>query len=305
MVEDREVLREVWEGRIPTAFNLASEDVSTAISPETYYVMLPRMSYFALATDKVKKYFSKFVSDDSINGDVWFSFHGNPVKLHLPIGLIYDQMKVEATNSEALGPPWKLNVHFGDFPEETILKCFSRDDVESQFMSCVKEADQFKHGGKIMSTMQKKEHNQLWLGLANDKFDQFWAVNRRLMDVSSSQRENRSASPSTSLSEAKSSIDEASVTHFKTFKHIPVRMYKADSLLALRLVKPTKTCDNGQERLSTLQDMLEDYFPDQEVKQVRAMTQGIEPDIDTPLQWMAEHLSYPDNFLHITVKNVF
>ena len=38
MVEDREVLREVWEGRIPTAFNLASEDVSTAISPETYYV---------------------------------------------------------------------------------------------------------------------------------------------------------------------------------------------------------------------------------------------------------------------------
>ena len=101
-----------------------------------------------------------------------------------------------------------------------------------------------------------------------DKFDQFWAVNRRLMDVSSSQRENRSASPSTSSSEAKSLIvDEASVTHFKTFKHIPVRMYKADSLLALRLVKPTKTCDNGQERLSTLQDLLEDYFPDQEVKE--------------------------------------
>ena len=87
------------------------------------------------------------------------------------------------------------------------------------------------------------------------------------MDVSSSQRENRSASPSTSSSEAKSLIDEASVTHFKTFKHIPVRMYKADSLLALRLVKPTKTCDNGQERLSTLQDLLEDYFPDQEVKE--------------------------------------
>jgi hypothetical protein len=43
MVEDREVLREVWEGRIPTAFNLASEDVSTAISPETYYVWAHHM----------------------------------------------------------------------------------------------------------------------------------------------------------------------------------------------------------------------------------------------------------------------
>ena len=43
MVEDREVLREVWEGRIPAAFNLASEDVSTAISPETYYVRAHHM----------------------------------------------------------------------------------------------------------------------------------------------------------------------------------------------------------------------------------------------------------------------
>ena len=45
MVEDREVLREVWEGRIPTAFNLASEEVSTAISPETYYVRTYHMFY--------------------------------------------------------------------------------------------------------------------------------------------------------------------------------------------------------------------------------------------------------------------
>jgi hypothetical protein len=34
---------------------------------------------------------------------------------------------------------------------------------------------------------------------------------------------------------------------------------------------------------------------------VKVMTQGIEPDFDTPIQWMAEHLSYPDNFLHIIV----
>ena len=80
---------------------------------------------------------------------------------------VFLSFQVEGTNLESLGPPWKLTVHFGDFPEEAILKCLSRDTIESQFMSCVKEADQFKHGGKIMSTMQKKEHNQLWLGLAN------------------------------------------------------------------------------------------------------------------------------------------
>ena len=56
MGEDREVLREVWQGRIPTAFTLASEDV-TSISPQTFYLMLPRLSYFALVSDKVSHIF--------------------------------------------------------------------------------------------------------------------------------------------------------------------------------------------------------------------------------------------------------
>lgn len=61
---------------------------------------------------------------------------------------------------------------------------FFREIVESHFMSCLKEADVLKHRGQVVSTMQKKDHNQLWLGLVNDKFDQFWAVNRKLMEPS-------------------------------------------------------------------------------------------------------------------------
>ena len=41
---------------------------------------------------------------------------------------------------------------------------FLREVVEAHFMSCLKEADQLKHGGKVMSCMQKKDHNQLWAG---------------------------------------------------------------------------------------------------------------------------------------------
>jgi hypothetical protein len=40
----------------------------------------------------------------------------------------------------------------------------NREVVEAHFMSCLKEADQLKHGGRVMSCMQKKEHNQLWAG---------------------------------------------------------------------------------------------------------------------------------------------
>jgi hypothetical protein len=34
-------------------------------------------------------------------------------------------------------------------------------------MSRIKEADQIKHCGKVVSAMQKKDHNQLWQGLHN------------------------------------------------------------------------------------------------------------------------------------------
>jgi hypothetical protein len=37
-------------------------------------------------------------------------------------------------------------------------------------MSCVKEADVLKHRSQVVSSMQKKDHNQLWLGLQNGKY---------------------------------------------------------------------------------------------------------------------------------------
>lgn len=46
---------------------------------------------------------------------------------------------------------------------------YFRDVVEAHYMSTVKEADVLKHRGQVMSTMQKKDHNQLWLGLQNGK----------------------------------------------------------------------------------------------------------------------------------------
>ena len=50
--EDREVLQEVWSGRIPAMFTLSEEDYRDT-SPDPCYLMLPRMSYLPLATEKV------------------------------------------------------------------------------------------------------------------------------------------------------------------------------------------------------------------------------------------------------------
>ncbi|TWW79774.1 Autophagy protein 5 [Takifugu flavidus] len=39
-------------------------------------------------------------------------------------------------------------------------------------------------------------------------------------------------------------------------------------------------------------------------KHFQVVIHGIEPLLETPLQWLSEHLSHPDNFLHICITPV-
>lgn len=56
----------------------------------------------------------------------------------------------------------------------------------------------------------------------------------------------------------------------------------------------------------TLGDLLKEMFPaaicqDDEPKKYQVVIHGIEPLLETPVQWLSEHLSHPDNFLHICI----
>jgi len=266
MTEDREILAEVWAGRVPALFTLADEDWNNeGVQPDPCCIMLPRMSYLPLATEKVRNHFSHHLSQP---GEMWFSYRGIPLRWHHPIGLLYDLLSKGDSAEDDAPPllPWALTAHFSLFPSHTLLPCSSREAVESVFMSSLKESDQLKHSGKVVKLMQKKDHNQMWLGLVSDKFDQFWAINRRLMEPSGGE---------------------------ENFKHIPIRLYVGDNCNILqRLVSPgipahPRTLGELQEILGLEGRVL--------------VTQGIIPSPDTPLQWMARHLAYPDNFLHVAV----
>ncbi|CAH1402828.1 unnamed protein product [Nezara viridula] len=267
MATDREVLREIWEGKLPVCFELNQEEVNDLQAPEPYYLIVPRLSYFPLVTDKVRKHFVKYIHPDKLDAEIWLDYNGTPLKWHYPIGVLFD------LNNSDIQLPWTITVHFDKFPEEELLHCTSRETVETHFLSCLKEADALKHRTQIVMNMQKKDHNQLWLGLQNDKFDQFWAVNRKLMEVGGEE----------------------------SFRYIPFRCYYKDEPCLQRLIKPLsesgcrKTLSQLLEELNMLQDGL---------SQLKVTTHGIEPPLDTPLQWMSEHLSYADNFLHLIVSSV-
>jgi autophagy-related protein 5 len=158
-----------------------------------------------------------------------------------------------------------------DFPEEELVRCNSRASIESIFMSSLKEADALKHRSQVMSSMQKKDHNQLWLGVVNDKFDQFWAINRKLMEYN---------------------------TNEESFRFIPFRVYTQELVLIQKLVKPKN--ESGDR--TTLSDLCFAVF-NKNADKYKIVIHGIEPPLETPLQWLSEHMSYPDNFLHICALN--
>ena len=54
--------------------------------------------------------------------------------------------------------------------------------------------------------------------------------------------------------------------------------------------------------ISTFPIPVKAALPDRRPEEVSVLTQGVRPSNDTPLQWMAEHLSYPDNFLYLIVE---
>lgn len=55
MANDREVLREIWEGRIPISFQADKDEVISYEEVSNFYLMAKRVSYFPLVVDKVSE----------------------------------------------------------------------------------------------------------------------------------------------------------------------------------------------------------------------------------------------------------
>ncbi|KAL4084801.1 hypothetical protein QTP88_027703 [Uroleucon formosanum] len=265
MANDTEILHYLWNGKLPVCFQLDEQEIHGIQNPEPFYLMVPRMSYFPLVCDKVKKHFVKHVDPEKQEMEMWLEFKNIPLKWNNPIGVLYDLFTI---NDKQVDLPWKITVHFDNFPEDQLLRCSCRESVESNFMSSMKEADMLKHRSQVFSTMQRHQHNQLWTGLLNDKFDQFWSENKKLMEPS-----------------------EGSY-----FKHIPIHFYRSgSSVMTQTLVKPVS--DDGNH--ITLGELIKLNYPS--LDNPKIFTHGICIPHETPIQWMSEHMSYLDNFLHLVI----
>lgn len=291
-VDDKEITRELWQSRLPICFILADEDVSKvkSESPEPLYLMLPRQSYFPCFIDKIHRYYSTYFrenltdTNNALNlNNLWLEYESSPLKWHYPIGVLYD-LHASSNTSQSSHLPWQILVHLSKFPEGEIIRFPDKESVEAHYMSTLKEADALKHKGQIMGDMQKRDHKQLWNSLLQDRYEGFWNINSRLMSYTE---------------------------NIQYFRYIPFRIYILDKPFIQKLFSPF---DVEENKSMTLYDLLsfalnheaqceqlanEKKILHTVIEDYTVIIHGIQPPLQTPVQWLSEQFSYPDNFLHI------
>lgn len=83
MANDREVLRLVWDGKIPICFVADPTEVVGLQHPEPIFLMVSRLTYLPLVTEKVTKHFSRYIGNQD---EVWYACNGRPLKWNFPVG---------------------------------------------------------------------------------------------------------------------------------------------------------------------------------------------------------------------------
>jgi autophagy-related protein 5 len=291
---DDAVKRELWDGKIPVCFKLDEDDVAMTIrgdrvAPEPCYMMLPRVCFFPLLYEKLEKLYARAAGKQT-EDELWLSAEATPLKWHYPVGVLYDLY------GRGMNLPWEITVHFRNFPEDTVLHCQTRDALEAHFKSRLKEADCVKHKSEVIQSLTPQEFGQIWKGFSENNYDEFWAVNKKMMLSTRSERE-----PFKNIPFCIYQISPCIIRHCSS-----LLVFQDGKAVFQRLLTPYKSkstpAGGGDLVENTLGDVLQLYSSSFPISQEHCvLIHGIEISPQTPIQWLSENLSYPDSFLHICV----
>ena len=145
-----------------------------------HQIACSRVSYLPSLLPRLRAFFaSSLIDPNSHPHDGWFSFEGVPLKWHYPIGLLYD-LYAEADPASSKGGkdghnwdsenlsdstlPWRLTVHFNDWPDEELVRLDAEGAVMNDaFINSVKEADFLRNGtAKGIMSLSKEDSSGLW-----------------------------------------------------------------------------------------------------------------------------------------------
>ncbi|KAF2710503.1 autophagy protein 5 [Pleomassaria siparia CBS 279.74] len=186
----------VWNGSIPLEICLDKGDCRTYDDSDPYLIQFPRLSYLGLLVPKLHGFFSNnLIYPDVSPADVWLSYDGVPLKWHYPLGLLYDLYSGaepshppdEDDNNEGRADgdsiPWKLTVHFSDYPVEHLVKLDAEGKhLHDLYIHSVKEADYLRCAGKTVMFLGKEDSGQLWESVKQHNFTLFNPINQKFLN---------------------------------------------------------------------------------------------------------------------------
>ncbi|KAF9987402.1 autophagy protein 5 [Mortierella antarctica] len=293
------IAKVIWDGSIPIQFTWDRAEAAAVGSNavEAFFVCGHQ-----IMSCHVKKHFVDmalhFIGDDA---EVWYEFEGTPLKWHYPIGLLYDIHGLQASAGGGMNGsllPWKVTVHFQNFPGDKLIKSQAVDSCQDYFMSMIKEArtksaevsdsisvppsgdhtyaDYLRNGStKKVMNMSKSDQTQLWDGLWSNDYDRFWGMNHKLM------------------------LNDGVMA-----RSLPIRIYLPENCPVIQdPVSPVDENDRPKTLRQVLHSSLPDLFPLVETGTpvASAMVHGVIPSLDTSAIWASQNMSYPDNFLHLVI----
>lgn len=162
-------------------------------------ICFPRISYLPLLLPRLRAFFSHSLINPNVDAHRgWFSFEGVPLKWHYPLGLLFDlyggadpaspnsmghehmaqstllreepqrsddeEDDDDAPNENMQSLPWRLTVHFSDWPKQDLVQLDAEGKVmHDAFINSVKEADYLRNGtAKGIMSLSKEDSYGLW-----------------------------------------------------------------------------------------------------------------------------------------------
>ncbi|KAL1852184.1 Autophagy protein 5 [Paecilomyces lecythidis] len=180
------IQQRIWDGRLPLEIVLSPPECRTYDKTDSYLISYPRLSYLPSLLPRLHAFFaSSLIEPDTKAHEGWFSFEGVPLKWHYPVGLLYDlyagadpPSKAEddhpghSGDDESSRPlPWRLTIHFSDWPHEDLVKLDPDGMVmHDAFINSVKEADFLRNGNaKGIMSLSKEDSSGLWNAVQESK----------------------------------------------------------------------------------------------------------------------------------------
>ena len=222
----------------------------------------------------------------------------------MPVGVLFDLHCPQGS-----AHPWRVTVHFRDFPVDKILKC-SRESSEKMYMHTLKQALFVLQGNtRAFNAMVIEQQQLLWEASNSGSRGLFDSIATELQGT-----ENVKCVPVRILYKENNQVGERNVTSDtcdylnNTKKGMSPNLHESTNMISC-IQKPVHVLRNqscGGETL--LQDVLQQFLPslfsnDIDLSEsVSILIQGINVPLRSPIMQLWKTCAHADFFLYIIIS---